>query len=168
VLFEGGAGETVRRRLLEQCDVHTLLRLPTGIFYAGGVKANVLFFDRKPPSEIPWTRQLWIYDLRTNQSFTLKTRALVRSDLDDFVNRYNPENRHERIETERFKLFAYDDLVSRDKASLDIFWMRDEALEDTDNLPPPGVIAAEIVEDLEAALAEFAEIAGSLGNSSIG
>lgn len=65
VLFEGGAGETVRRKLLHECDLHTLLRLPTGIFYAQGVKANVLFFDRKPASETPWTKQLWIYDLRT-------------------------------------------------------------------------------------------------------
>jgi type I restriction enzyme M protein len=163
VLFEGGAGETVRRRLLEQCDVHTLLRLPTGIFYAGGVKANVLFFDRKPPSERPWTQRLWIYDFRTNQSFTLKTRALERGDLDDFVNCYNPANRHERTETDRFKPFTYDELVGRDKASLDIFWLRDKSLEDTENLPPPEVIAAEIVEDLEAALAEFAEIAAILG-----
>jgi type I restriction enzyme M protein len=91
VLFEGGAGETVRRRLLEQCDVHTLLPLPTGIFYAGGVKANVLFFDRKPPSERPWTEKLWIYDFRTRQSFTLKTRALEPEDLDDFVACYNPK-----------------------------------------------------------------------------
>ena len=103
VLFEGGAGETIRTKLLQQCDVHTLLRLPTGIFYAGGVKANVLFFDRKPPSEKPWTQKLWIYDFRTNQHFTLKTRALVRADLDDFVACYNPANRHERTETERFK-----------------------------------------------------------------
>ena len=102
VLFEGGAGETVRRKLLEQCDVHTLLRLPTGIFYAGGVKANVLFFDRKPPSERPWTKKLWIYDFRTNQSFTLKERQLVRSDLDDFVACYNVADRDERSETERF------------------------------------------------------------------
>jgi len=164
VLFEGGAGETVRRRLLEQCDVHTLLRLPTGIFYAGGVKANVLFFDRKPPSEQPWTRQLWIYDFRTNQSFTLKTRQLVRSDLDDFVAQYNPNNRHEREETERFMPFTYEQVMSRDKASLDIFWLRDESLEDTDNLPPPEVIAAEIVEDLQAALTEFASVAESLSN----
>ena len=162
VLFEGGAGETVRRRLLEQCDVHTLLRLPTGIFYAGGVKANVLFFDRKPPSEQPWTRQLWIYDFRTNQNFTLKTRQLVRSDLEDFVACYSPDNRQERTETERFKLFTYDELMARDKASLDIFWLRDESLEDTDNLPAPEVIAAEIVEDLQAALAEFTAIAESL------
>ena len=85
VLFEGGAGETVRRKLLHECDVHTLLRLPTGIFYAQGVKANVLFFDRKPATETPWTRELWIYDLRTNQHFTLKTNPLRREHLDDFV-----------------------------------------------------------------------------------
>jgi len=150
---------------LEQCDVHTLLRLPTGIFYAGGVKANVLFFDRKPPSENPWTQKVWIYDLRTNQSFTLKTRALVRSDLDDFVACYNSGNRQERIESDRFKPFTYEELVGRDKASLDILWLRDESLEDTANLPPPGVIAAEIVHDLEAALAEFAQIATMFGPS---
>jgi N-6 DNA Methylase/Type I restriction enzyme R protein N terminus (HSDR_N) len=158
-------GETIRRRLLEQCDVHTLLRLPTGIFYAGGVKANVLFFDRKPPSERPWTDKLWIYDFRTNQSFTLKTRALVRADLDNFVACYNPANRHERTEAERFKAFTYDELIARDKASLDIFWLRDESLEDSDNLPAPEVIAAEIVEDLQAALDQFAAIALSLGTA---
>ena len=163
VLFEGGAGETVRRKLLHECDVHTLLRLPTGIFYAQGVKANVLFFDRKPASETPWTKKLWIYDLRTNLHFTLKENTLKRSDLDDFVACYNPKNRHERQEGERFKSFTYADLMARDKASLDIFWLRDESLEDTDHLPPPEVIAAEIVEDLQAALAEFAAVAESLG-----
>jgi type I restriction enzyme M protein len=162
VLFEGGAGETVRRRLLHECDVHTLLRLPTGIFYKPGVKANVLFFDRKPGSDTPWTRELWIYDLRTNQHFTLKTKPLSRADLDDFVGCYKPGRRSEREESERFRRFTYDDLAARDKASLDIFWLRDESLEDTDSLPPPGVIAAEIVEDLEAALAEFTELAESL------
>jgi type I restriction enzyme M protein len=162
VLFEGGAGETVRRKLLEQCDVHTLLRLPTGIFYAGGVKANVLFFDRKPPAENPWTKKLWIYDFRTNQSFTLKTRQLVRSDLDDFVACYKADKLQDRAETERFRPFSYDELMARDKASLDIFWLRDESLEDTDNLPAPEVIAAEIVEDLQAALDQFSEIASSL------
>ena len=162
VLFEGGAGETVRRQLPEQCDVHTLLRLPTGIFYAGGVKANVLFFDRKPPSEVPWTQKLWIYDFRTNQNFTLKARQLGRSDLDDFVDCYKPGDRQERRETERFRVFTHAELMARDKASLDIFWLRDESLEDTDSLPPPEVIAAEIVEDLEAALSEFASVAASL------
>jgi type I restriction enzyme M protein len=162
VLFEGGAGETVRRKLLHECNVHTLLRLPTGIFYAQGVKANVLFFERKPGSETPWTKDLWIYDLRTNQHFTLKQNPLTRADLDDFVERYRPGDIGRREESDRFKRFSYDDLVARDKASLDIFWLRDESLEDTDNLPPPGVIAAEIVEDLQSALEEFRALAESL------
>jgi type I restriction enzyme M protein len=162
VLFEGGAGETVRRRLLHECDVHTLLRLPTGVFYAQGVKANVLFFDRKPASETPWTRTLWIYDLRTNQHFTLKTNPLSRANLDDFVQCYHPENRHDRRETERFHQFSYEELTRRDKANLDIFWLRDESMEDSANLPSPGVIAEEILEDLRAAVEQLEEIAGDL------
>lgn len=168
VLFEGGAGETVRRKLLHECDVHTLLRLPTGIFYAQGVKANVLFFDRKPASEEPWTRALWVYDLRTNQHFTLKENPLRYEHLADFVERFVADDRSKREETERFRCFTYDELVQRDKASLDVFWLRDESLEDTDNLPAPEVIAADIVEDLEAALAQFAEIAASLASSEDG
>jgi type I restriction enzyme M protein len=162
VLFEGGAGETVRRELLKQADVHTLLRLPTGIFYAQGVKANVLFFSRKPAAEKPWTEKLWIYDLRTNKHFTLKENPLKRSDLDDFVVCYNPKNRHERKESERFKSFTYEEVAKRDKLNLDIFWLKDESLEDSANLPHPDIIAAEIVEDLQAALAQFAEIAADL------
>ena len=99
VLFEGGAGETIRRGLLKQADVHTLLRLPTGIFYAQGVKANVLFFDRKPAQEKSWTEKLWFYDLRTNKHFTLKENTLKRADLDDFLACYNPKNRHGRKES---------------------------------------------------------------------
>jgi type I restriction enzyme M protein len=171
VLFEGGAGETVRRKLLHECDVHTLLRLPTGIFYAQGVKANVLFFDRKPGSETPWTRNLWVYDLRTNKHFTLKTNPLTRADLDEFVACYNPTNRHDRAPTwseenpeGRWRVFTYDELVARDKVSLDITWLRDESLEEASNLPDPDVIAMEIVEDLRAALEEFELIAADLGN----
>jgi type I restriction enzyme M protein len=163
VLFEGGAGETVRRELLKQADVHTLLRLPTGIFYAQGVKANVLFFDRKPAQEKAWTEKLWIYDLRTNKHFTLKENQLKRADLDDFVACYHAANRHQRTESERFKCFPHDDLAKRDKVNLDIFWLKDDSLEDSANLPAPDIIAAEIVEDLEAALAQFAEIASDLG-----
>ena len=159
VLFEGGAGEAVRRQLLKQADVHTLLRLPTGIFYAQGVKANVLFFERRPASETPWTQKLWIYDLRTNQHFTLKENPLRRVDLDDFVACYNPRNRHERKERERFKGFACDDLLKRDKVNLDIFWLKDESLEESANLPAPHVIAEEITDDLETALEQFATIA---------
>jgi len=159
---KSGAGETIRRKLLHECDVHTLLRLPTGIFYSQGVKANVLFFDRKPASEKPWSQRLWIYDLRTNQHFTLKENPLKRSDLDDFVTRYNPKNRHKREESERFKSFSYDDLVKRDKANLDICWLKDESLEDSANLPDPDVIAEEITEDLESALEQFSEIQDDL------
>ena len=198
VLFEGGAGETIRRELLKQADVHTLLRLPTGIFYAQGVKANVLFFDRKPAQEKPWTQKLWIYDLRTNLHFTLKENTLKRSDLDDFVACYfgqsgsgvqplneekkqrrdasptmNQEkkqsrdgsatlNRHDRKESERFKSFTYEELSKRDKVSLDIFWLKDEALEDSANLPAPEIIAADITADLETALEQFATIAEDL------
>jgi type I restriction enzyme M protein len=170
VLFEGGAGETVRRKLLQTCDVHTLLRLPTGIFYAQGVKANVLFFDRKPAREEPWTKRLWIYDLRTNKHFTLKQHPLTREDLDDFVACYNPGNRHRREATwsagdpdGRWRAYDYEELVARDKANLDIFWIRDESLEETTNLPEPDVLAADIVEDLESALEQFRVIAEDLG-----
>lgn len=192
VLFEGGAGETIRRELLKQADVHTLLRLPTGIFYAQGVKANVLFFDRKPAQEKPWTEKLWIYDLRTNLHFTLKENTLKRSDLDDFVACYfgapregtrptagkgsstphhgplpgrggeGGASRHNRVETERFKSFTYDELTKRDKVNLDIFWLKDDALEESANLPAPEIIAADITADLEAALEQFATIAEDL------
>ncbi|MBA3330954.1 MAG: N-6 DNA methylase, partial [Actinobacteria bacterium] len=166
VLFEGGAGETVRRKLLHECDVHTLLRLPTGIFYAQGVKANVLFFDRKPASETAWTQELWVYDLRTNQHFTLKQNPLRLEHLQDFIASYRPESRRDRVESERFRRFPSEELLARDKVSLDLVWLRDESLEDMDNLPPPDVIAQEIVEELEAALSEFAAIAQSLSGRS--
>ena len=125
VLFAGGVVETVRKKLLEQFDVHTLLRLPTGIFYAGGVKANVLFFDKKPARTDgkAWTEKLWIYDLRTNLHFTQKERQMSRSDLDDFVKCYNTKSRLDRKESDRFKVFSYDELLKRDKCSLDIFWI---------------------------------------------
>ena len=163
VLFEGGAGETIRRKLLTDFDLHTMLRLPTGIFYAQGVKANVLFFDKKVarPGQ-PWTEKLWVYDLRTNKHFTLKQNPLRRSDLVDFVAAYKPGARDQREEGERWKPFTYDEITARDKANLDITWLRDESLEDLDNLPSPDVLAREIVEDLSAALAEFEAVATAL------
>ncbi len=167
VLFEGGAGETIRRELLKQADVHTLLRLPTGIFYAQGVKANVLFFDRKPAQEKPWTQKLWIYDLRTNLHFTLKENTLKRSDLDDFVallsTRRTATSASDWTTSETtFKSFTYEELIKRDKVNLDIFWLKDEALEESANLPAPEIIAADIAADLEAALEQFATIAEDL------
>jgi type I restriction enzyme M protein len=178
VLFEGGAGETVRRNLLKQFDVHTLLRLPTGIFYAQGVKANVLFFDAKPAREDAWTSKLWVYDLRTNMHFTQKERPLKRADLDEFVQCFNPANRRKRKATwaeeegpkgnksvgpeGRWRAFDYDEIIKRDKANLDIFWLRDKSLEDGDDLPEPDILAAEIADDLQDALEQFASIAAAL------
>ncbi|MCY1655592.1 class I SAM-dependent DNA methyltransferase [Streptomyces sp. SL294] len=163
VLFEGGAGEALRQRLLDDFDLHTILRLPTGVFYAPGVKANVLFFDKKPASETPWTTKTWVYDLRTNKHFTPKKNPLTRGHLDDFVQFAKPgQPREERVESERFKSFTYDQLIARAKVNLDITWLRDESLEDLDDLPAPDVIAREIVEDLTAALEEFAAVADAL------
>lgn len=169
VLFEGGAGETVRRNLMKQCDVHTLLRLPTGIFYAGGVKANVLFLDAKPAQEKAWTKTLWVYDLRTNMHFTQKTNSLQRSDLDEFVGLYRPGKRHLRKSSwseanpeGRWRSYEYDELMKRDKVNLDIFWLRDQSLEDSDDLPAPDILAQEIADDLQTALEQFTAIAEKL------
>ena len=165
VLFEGGAGEKIRRKWLETCDVHTILRLPTGIFYAQGVKANVVFFDARPRDGSVQTKGVWFYDLRTNRHFTLKTRPLVFDDLRDFVAAYNPDNRHLRQAGERFRFYPYDELVGRDKASLDIFWLKDDSLDNLADLPPPDVLQQEIIDHLEAALAAFRDVAASLPRS---
>jgi len=158
VLFERGAGETIRQQLLKQFDVHTLLRLPTGIFYAQGVKANVLFFDKRPAREEPWTQKLWIYDLRTNKNFTLKTNPLQDTDLQDFISVYNSDNREDRVETECFRAFSYNELIEREHLNLDIFWLKGNSLEDAADLPTPDVLVSEITENLAAALARFQDI----------
>jgi type I restriction enzyme M protein len=169
VLFEGGAGETVRKELLKTTDLHTILRLPTGIFYAHGVKANVLFFENKPASKEPWTKEVWIYDYRTNIHHTLKKGTMKLEDLQDFINCYNPSNRHKRTETfsesnpdGRWRKFSYEEIINRDKTNLDIFWLKDKSLADLDNLPDPDELAEEIIEDVEAALDGFREIMGIL------
>ena len=146
VLFEGGAGETVRKKMLDITDLHTILRLPTGIFYKPGVKANVIFFDNHPASKNPWTKEIWIYDFRTNIHFTLKKNKMKFEDLQDFIKCYHPENRHLRKETERFRKFTYDEIISRDKTSLDIFWLKDKSLTDLDNLPDPDILVEDIIE----------------------
>jgi type I restriction enzyme M protein len=163
VLFEGGAGETLRKKLLEVTELHTILRLPTGIFYANGVKANVLFFDNRPSGKNIATKETWIYDYRTNVHHTLKKNPLKFSDLQDFIDCYNPANRHKRKETwhaeknpeGRWRKFSYAEIAARDKTSLDITWLKDASLADLDNLPDPDVLAAEIIENLESALEGF-------------
>jgi len=169
VLFEGGAGETVRKKLLEVTDLHTILRLPTGIFYAQGVKANVIFFDNKPAGKESWTKEIWIYDYRTNVHHTLKRNQLSLEDLRDFITCYNPKNRHKRKETwseanpdGRWRKYSIEEITSRDKTSLDITWLKDKSLADLDNLPDPDVLAGEIIENLEAGLESFRTIMESL------
>lgn len=169
VLFEGGVGETVRKKLLETTNLHTILRLPTGIFYANGVKANVLFFDGRPSSKDPWTKETWIYDYRTNVHHTLKKNPLKLDDLKDFIDCYKPGNIHKRKELYsetnpegRWRKFTYDEIIARDKTSLDISWLKDKSLADLDNLPDPDVLALEIIENIEAGLDSFKSIIDSL------
>ena len=165
VLFEGGAGEIIRQKLLGTTELHTILRLPTGIFYKPGVKANVLFYDKRPASPEMQTKEIWFYDLRTNMHFTLKQHPMTDGDLEDFVACYNPENRHERKETwsesnpdGRWRKFSIDDILKRDKTSLDIFWIKDKSLADLDNLPDPDFLADDIIENLQSALESFQEL----------
>ena len=170
VLFEGGVGETVRKKLLETTNLHTILRLPTGIFYANGVKANVLFFDGKPSSKDPWTKEVWVYDYRTNVHHTLKKNPLKLSDLRDFIDLYKTDNIAKRKETYnattnpegRWRKFGYDEIIARDKTSLDITWLKDKSLADLDNLPDPDELALDIVENIEAGLDSFRAIIASL------
>ncbi len=165
VLFEGGAGETVRRKLLETTDLHTILRLPTGIFYKPGVKANVIFFDKRPASSERQTKEIWVYDFRTNVHFTLKQHPMTDVDLEDFIRCFNSENRHQRTETwsednpdGRWRKFSAQEILDRDKASLDIFWIKDKSLADLENLPEPDVLAGDIIENLQSALEGFQEL----------
>lgn len=170
VLFEGGAGEIVRKKLIENTDLHTILRLPTGVFYAQGVKANVIFFDNREASPNPWTKEVWYYDYRTNVHHTLKKKPMRFENLAEFVECYNPTNRHEREATwhpeqnpeGRWRKYTYEELSGRDKTSLDVFWLKDKSLTDLDNLPEPDELAEEIIENLEAGLNSFREVLAGL------
>ncbi len=170
VLFEGGAGETVRQNLLKTAELHTILRLPTGIFYSQGVKANVLFFDNHEASKNPWTKDVWYFDYRTNIHHTLKKKPLRFEDLAEFIECYHPQNRHKRKATweadknpeGRWRKFGYDELAARDKTSLDLFWLKDKSLSDLDNLPEPDTLAEEIIDNLEAGLSSFRAVLAGL------
>lgn len=170
VLFEGGPGETVRRKLMETTELHTILRLPTGIFYANGVKANVLFFDNRPASKEATTKEIWYYDYRTNVHHTLKRKPMRFEDLQDFIKCYCPKARQKRKETwhpesnpeGRWRKFSHKEILTRDKTSLDIFWLKDKSLADLDNLPEPEILADEIIDSIEAGLLNFRNVAGAL------
>lgn len=135
VLFEGGAGETVRKKLLADYNLHTILRLPTGIFYAQGVRANVLFFSRGGK-----TSETWVYDYRTGVKHTLANNKLERHHLDDFVACYTQKK---RTETERWHRFAVEELVRRDKTNLDLKWLKEQSEDDAD------VSLKELLADME-------------------
>lgn len=174
VLFEGGAGETVRKKLLETTELHTILRLPTGIFYANGVKANVLFFDNRPASKDVGTKDVWYYDYRTNIHHTLKRKPLRLDDLKEFINLYKSGARDKRKETwgeeetktsspqGRWRKYSYDELIARDKTSLDLFWLKDDSLTDLDNLPDPEILAEGIIDNIESGLASFRAVVAKL------
>ncbi|MFZ2406766.1 MAG: class I SAM-dependent DNA methyltransferase [Methylobacter sp.] len=158
------------RTMLETTDLHTILRLSTGIFYANGVKANVLLFDNREAGKDPWTKEVWYYDYRTNIHHTLKKKPLRFEDLQEFIACYNPQNRHQRNELwdeqsnpeGRWRKFSYEQIIARDKTSLDISWLKDKSLADLDNLPEPDELALEIIDNLEAGLNSFREIAAGL------
>jgi len=161
VLFEGGAGETVRRKLLHECDVHTLLRLPTGVFYAQGVKANVLFFDKVGQHASNGTKDVWVYDLRANMPRFGKRTPLTHNHFAEFEAAFAGP-RQDQGETGRFRCFSRDWI--RDRAdSLDIAWLKDDNAEDTANLPEPSVLAQEAIGELEGALTELQAILAELG-----
>jgi type I restriction enzyme M protein len=169
VLFEGGAGETIRKKLLENTNLHTILRLPTGIFYAQGVKSNVLFFQKESESNTPTTKEVWIYDYRTNIRHTPKKNPLKFEHLEDFIQCYKADNISKRTETwneendtGRWRKYSYDEIIERDKTNLDIFWLKDDNLIDLDNLPDPEVLIDDIIENIESALANFRTIKDSL------
>jgi type I restriction enzyme M protein len=171
VLFEGNVGRDIRADLMDKCNLHTILRLPTGIFYAQGVKANVLFFDRKPAAEAPWTKQVWFYDLRSGSTFTPKQNPLRRAHLDEFVTCYHAEDRSARTPTwseqdpkGRWRAYPYAELAARDKCNLDVTWLAEEGDGDDGVGTDPAAIARTIIEDVESALAGFAELEAGLAH----
>ncbi|MCR4941820.1 MAG: SAM-dependent methyltransferase [Campylobacter sp.] len=157
VLFEGGAGERVRKRLLKDFNLHTILRLPTGIFYAQGVKANVVFFDKYTPSDEYRTSEVWVYDLRTNQNFTLIENPLNDESLADFVKCYG-DNLAQRKPSEKFKCFDIDEILKRDKTNLDISWIKDESVINSENIASPDEILRDIKANITTALSELEKI----------
>jgi type I restriction enzyme M protein len=169
VLFEGGAGESVRKKLLNETNLHTILRLPTGIFYAHGVKANVLFFNKLQKHVKPATKEIWYYDYRTNIRHSPKKNPLQYGHLKEFLICFNPGNIANRKETwnkengvGRWRKFDYNELIARDQTNLDILWLKDENFIDMENLPEPDILIDEIIDNIESSLASFKTIKENL------
>lgn len=171
VLFEGGAGEIIRQKLLTEVNLHTILRLPTGIFYAQGVKSNVLFFDKNKTSPKNETKNVWFYDYRTNIHHTPKKNQLSDSSLKEFISCYNSNNLSDRKETwttknpeGRWRKFSYKEIITRDKTNMDIFWLKSNSLISSDIIRKSDDIITEIIENLEGALTNFRTIKDSIGD----
>lgn len=161
VLFEGGAGEVIRRSLLQKCNVHTLLRLPTGIWYSPGVKANVLFFDKILETKKPSTKAVWVYDLRSKRNFSLRHNPIRLTHLADFIQSFCAQNINRRKESDSFRRFSYSEIMKRDKANLDIVWPTGNSNLDTNQSPQE--LVKEILKDLEEAMKEFTATEKEIG-----
>lgn len=168
ILFEGGAGETIRRKLLEETNLHTILRLPTGIFYAQGVKSNVLFFERQKSKRLS-KQKIWFYDYRTNVHHTPKNNPINFEHLLEFVNCFMPgkedkrkQNWSEHNQSGRWRAYNHEDILLRDKVNMDIFWLKDDNLIDLNNLPEPNDLINDIIENIEGALVNFKTIKDSI------
>ncbi|MEN5197013.1 HsdM family class I SAM-dependent methyltransferase [Sphingobacterium faecium] len=169
ILFEVGAGEIIRRKLLDETNFHTILRLPTGIFYAQGVKSNVLIFECKKASIAKGTKEVWFYDYRTNIHHTPKNNPISYNHLADFVKCYKSRNEKNLTESwseknlmGRWRKYTYQEIIERDKTNLDIFWLKDDNLIDLENLPEPEILINDIIENLESVLANFKTIRESI------
>jgi type I restriction enzyme M protein len=169
VLFDSGAGEQIRGKLLRECNVHTLLRLPAGLFYAQGIKANVLFFEKPAKPKFTLTSPLWIYDLRTDKRFTLKTSPLEKSDLDDFIACFHAADRTSQKSTwsndnlnGRWRAYSSDEILSREKLNLDIMWLKsaDQQIQ-IDELSPHTILVS-IAENLRQVLDDISELTTNL------
>ena len=160
VLFEGGAGETIRKKLLTDFNLYTILRLPTGIFYAQGVKANVLFFTKGQP-----TKEIWFYDYRTDIKHTLATNKLERHHLDDFVScdnkrveTFNAENNPQG----RWRKYPVEDILTRDKTSLDITWIKQGGEADDRSLAELMTDIKDKSQKISAAVAELEKLLANI------
>ena len=165
VLFEGGAGDVIRKKLLTEFNLHTILRLPTGIFYAQGVKANVLFFSKGTP-----TKDIWFYDYRTGVKHTLATNPMQRHHLDDFVECYKSENILARQETYdadsnpngRWRKYNVDDILKRDKTSLDITWIKQNDDDNDYTLAELMALIQEKSDNISKAVAELQKLMANI------
>ncbi|HBQ12865.1 MAG TPA: SAM-dependent methyltransferase [Myxococcales bacterium] len=168
VLFEEGVGTKIRADLMEKCDLHTILRLPTGIFYAQGVKTNVLFFTRGKTDEGN-TKAVWVYDMRTNMPKFGKRTPFTREHFADFEKAFGKDargksRRKDQGEDGRFRKFTREDVAKRGD-NLDITWLRDHDAHDHEDLGEPDEIAAEIIGHLQTAMAELEALSDLLESS---